>query len=86
MLMKQLMDSQFPKLRICVTSRAETDVRVILEPLSLCSICLHDESGQREDIARYIKSVVHMDPGMRKWRATDKQLVVDVLTHKVDGV
>lgn len=86
MLVRELMTSQFPNIRICVTSRPEADIRVVLEPLSFRSISLHDESGHREDIARYIKSVVNTDPKMRKWRATDKELVINVLTHKVDGM
>jgi hypothetical protein len=86
MLVRQLTTSKYPNLRICVTSRLEPDFSVVLEPLSFRSISLHDESGHREDIARYIKSVVNTDPNMRKWRATDKELVINVLTHKVDGM
>jgi hypothetical protein len=86
MLVRQLTTSKYPNLRICVTSRLEPDIRVVLEPSSFRSISLHDESGHGEDIARYIKSVVNTDPNMRKWRATDKELVINVLTHKVDGM
>ena len=57
-----------------------------LDALASCSVSLHDESGQKDDIVRYIKSVVNTDPKMRKWRATDKELVINVLTHKVDGM
>jgi hypothetical protein len=86
MLIRELMTSQFPNIRICVTSRPEADIRVVLEPLSFRSISLHDESGHSEDIARYIESVVNTDPNIRKWRATDKELVINVLKHKVDGM
>jgi hypothetical protein len=86
MLVRQLTTSKYPNLRVCVTSRLEDDLSVVLKPLSFRSILLHDESGQKEDIASYIKSVVHTDPNMRKWRAIDKELVIDVLTHKVDGM
>ena len=86
MLMRQLATSKYPNLRICVTSRLEPDLSVVLEPLSSCSISLHDESGQKEDIAGYIESVVHTDPKMRAWKAEEKQLVIAVLTHKVDGM
>jgi hypothetical protein len=86
MLVRQLTTSKYPKLRICVTCRLEPDLSVVLEPLSFRSISLHDESGQKEDIARYIKSVVNTDPKIRKWRATDKEQVINVLTHKVDGM
>ena len=84
MLVRQLTSSKYPNLRICVTSRLEPDLTVVLEPLSFYSISLHDESGQKEDIASYIKSVVNMDAKMQTWRADDRELVIDVLTHKVD--
>ncbi|SRR6266481_3662487 len=85
-LVKQLLVSQCPNLRICVTSRSEADISAALEPLPFRSISLHNENGHREDIAHYIKYVVNTDPNMQEWRATDKELVIDVLTHKVDGV
>jgi hypothetical protein len=86
MLVRELMAFQFPNLRICVTSRPQSDIRVVLKTLSFRSISLHDESGHREDIARYIKSVVHTDPKMRAWRAGDKEQVINVLIHKIDGM
>ena len=86
MLVKQLTTSKYPNLRICVTSRLEPDLSVVLGPLSFRSISLHQESEQKEDIASYIRSVVHTDPKMQTWRADDKQLVVDTLTQKVDGI
>jgi hypothetical protein len=88
MLVRRLTTSKYPNLRICVTSRLEPDLSVVrvLEPLSFCSISLHDESGQKEDIASYIKSVVHTDPKLQAWRANEKELVINMLTHKVDGM
>jgi hypothetical protein len=86
MLVRQLTTSKYSNLRICVTSRLEPDLSVVLEPLSFRSISLHNESGQKEDIASYIKSVVHTDPKMQAWRADDKELVINVLTQKVDGM
>jgi hypothetical protein len=85
-LVEQLIDSQLPNLRICVTSRPEIDIKALLEPLCFCSISLHDESGQLEDIENYIKSVVTKDSRNRKWKAEDKQLVIDVLTRNADGM
>ena len=82
-LVRQLTTSNYPNLHICVTSRLEPDLSLVLEPLSSRSITLHDESGQKDDIASYIKSVVHTDP---KMQACDKELVISVLTRKVDGM
>ena len=86
MLVRQLTTSKYPNLRICVTNRLEPDLCAVLEPLSFRSISLHDESGQKEDIASYIKSVIHTDPKMQAWRAGDKELVINVLSHKADGM
>ena len=86
MVVEKLIDSQLPNTRICITSRPETDIKAVLSPLIFRSISLHDESGQMEDIHNYIKSVVNTHRMMRRWKATDKQLVIDVLTNKADGM
>jgi hypothetical protein len=85
-LMEDLIDSQLPNLRICVTSRPEADIKPVLEPLSFRSISLHDERGQQEDIENYIKSVVNTNKRMRRWTPEHKQLVIDVLTERTDGM
>jgi hypothetical protein len=85
-LVEKLIDARLPNLRICVTSRPETDIKTLLEPLSFRTVSLHDERGQMEDIEKYIKSVVNKDPRNRKWKAEDKQLVIDVLTKSADGM
>jgi len=85
-LVEELIDLQLANLRICVTSRLETDIKALLEPLAFQSVSLHDESGQMEDIENYIKSVIKKDPRNRKWKAEDKQLVIDVLVRNADGM
>ena len=85
-LLEDLIDLKFSMLRICVTSRPEIDIMVALEPLAFRSISLHDESGQMEDIEKYIRSVVNTDLKMRRWTAADKELVIDVLIRKSDGM
>jgi len=84
-LLEGLVDSQLPNLRICVTSRSEADIKPVLEPLTFRSVSLHDESGQKEDIENYIKSVVNTNRSMRRWKAEHKQLVIDLLTARADG-
>ena len=83
---EDLIDSQFLNLRICVTSRPEFDIKVTLEPLAFRSISLHDESEQRKDIENYIRSVVNTDAKMRRWNAADRELVIDMLIEKSDGM
>jgi hypothetical protein len=88
-LVKQLMDLRLPHLHICVTSRPEFDIRATLGPLALHSVSLHDESGQKEDIVDYVKSVVYSDSEetmMKRWREEDKKMVVETLSEKADGM
>ncbi len=85
-LVEELVNSHIPNLRICVTSRPEADIVDVLESLAFCSVSLHGESGQVQDIAEYVKSFVHTSREMRRWKATDKQLVIDELTNKADGM
>jgi hypothetical protein len=80
-LLEDLVEVQIPNLRICVTSRPEVE-----EPLAFCSVSLHEESGQKEDIMKYIESIVNMNKNMQNWKAVQKQLVIDVLIKKVDGM
>ena len=75
-----------PNMRICVTSRPEADIEIVLGPLALSSVSLHAENGQVEDIAEYIKYVVSTDHNMQKWRKEDKELVIQVLTRKAGGM
>jgi Holliday junction resolvase RusA-like endonuclease len=85
-LFKRLVGFNLPNLRLCVTSRPEIDIKVTLEPLTFRSVSLHDESEQREDIDNYIRSVVNTDPKMERWKANDKELVIDVLIKNSDGM
>jgi hypothetical protein len=85
-LIEELVDLKLPNLHLCVASRPEMDIRVVLEPLTSLKISLHEESGQKEDIIKYIKSVVYSDRSMRKWKEEDKQLVVDTLSDRADGM
>ena len=85
-LVEELIDLELPNLRICVTSRPEIDIKFALERLAFHSVSLHDEKGQKEDIGGYIRSVINTDPKMRKWKAADRQLAIDVLLKKSDGM
>ncbi len=85
-IVEDLVNLQIPNLRICVTSRPEADILPVLEPLVFHSVSLHGEDGQVHDISEYVKSFVHNDREMRRWKATDKQLVIEVLTKKADGM
>jgi hypothetical protein len=87
-LVKELVELRLPHLHVCVTSRPEIDIRDILEPLTSRRVSLHDQSGQKEDIVEYVKSVVYSnsEPIMRRWRTEDKELVIEVLSERADGM
>ena len=85
-LLEELVHLNLPNLRICVTSRPEIDIRNALEPLASYQVSLQDESGQKKDILDYIITVVTTDRIMRKWRPEDKQLVINTLSAKADGM
>jgi hypothetical protein len=85
-LVKELVELRLPNLRLCVLSRPEFDIRIVLEPLATQQISLHDESGQKQDIIDYVTSVVHSDQKMKRWRDDDKDMVIEKLTEKADGM
>jgi hypothetical protein len=85
-LIEKLANSNPPNLHLCITSRPEVDIVASLEPLTSNRISLHDESGQKKDIVDYVNSVVHLDKNMRRWREEDKNVVIDVLSDKADGM
>ncbi len=87
-LVKELVDFSHPNLHICVTSRPEFDIRNVLEPLTSRQVSLHDQSGQKQDIEDYVRSVVYSDSQqiMRRWRIEDKELVIKTLSERADGM
>jgi hypothetical protein len=86
--LKDLVDLSLPNLHICVTSRPEIDIRNVLEPLTSRRVSLHDQSGQKKDIAAYVRSVVYSESEqiMRRWRMDDKELVIETLSERADGM
>jgi hypothetical protein len=85
-LIEELVHLKLPNLHLCVASRPEMDIRMVLEPLTPLRISLHDEIGQKEDIIKFIKFVVHSDRRTRRWKEDDKQLVINTLSDKGDGM
>ena len=84
--LKELMELRLPNVHICASSRPEFDIRTALEPLALFNLSLHDESGQKKDILDYVRFVVDSDRQMRGWREADKQMVIDTLSDRADGM
>jgi hypothetical protein len=87
-LLKDLVDLRLPNVHLCVTSRPEIEIRDVIVPLTSLRVSLHDQSGQKEDIADYVRSVVYSnsEPIMRRWKKEDKDLVIEMLSERADGM
>jgi hypothetical protein len=87
-LIRELVELHIPNLHICVTSRPEVDIRDVIDPLTSRQVSLHDQSGQKEDIVEYVMSIVYSDsePIIKKWRTEDKELVIEILSERADGM
>jgi hypothetical protein len=83
-----LIQAKHPNLFICITSRPEQDITDVFNPLTPSSrrVSLHEESGQKEDINRFVHAFVHSDRAMRRWRDEDRKLVIDTLTERAGGM
>ena len=88
LLVRELVELNIPNLHICVTSRLEIDIRDILHPLPSRQVSLHDQSGQKKDIEEYVRSVIYSDsePIMKRWRTEDKELVIETLSERANGM
>ena len=86
--MTDLIKSEHPNLRLCITSRPEQDIQTTLDPLTSTSllVSLHEEVGQKEDINRYIHSFVQKDEDMQKWTEDDRALVISTLSERAYGM
>ena len=87
-LLKELVDLSLPDLHICVTSHPEIDIRNVIVPLTSLRVSLHEQSGQKQDITDYVRSVVYSnsEPIIRRWKKEDKELVIEVLSERADGM
>jgi hypothetical protein len=87
-LLEELVNLSLTNLRVCVTSRPEIDIRNILQSSTLHRVSLHDQSGQKKDIADYVRSVVYSSSEqiMRRWKTEDKELVIETLSERADGM
>jgi hypothetical protein len=85
-LLEELVGLQLQNLHICITSRPEIDIVTALDHLPFHIIALHEENGQKQDIVNYIMAIVYTDAKMKRWRADDKQRVIENLTRQADGM
>ena len=85
-LVEWLSELDYSHLSICVTSRPEADIEDVLKPLASHMVSLHGEIGQNEDIINYINWFLMSDPKARKWRKEDKELVLEKISERADGM
>ncbi|SRR6266571_2762638 len=85
-LVEEFVKLRHPNLRLCVTSRPEFDICTVLEPLATQQLSLQDENGQKQDIIYYVTSVVRSDKKMKRWKDEEKDMVIEKLTEKADGM
>ena len=82
----ELVGLRLSNVHMCVTSRPEVDIQAVLGSLAPYPVSLHNQSGQKQDIADYVRSFVETDRRMRKWRDADKDFVIKTLPEKADGM
>ena len=87
-LIERLVDLNLPSLHLCATSRPEIDIRTSLGSLTSIPNCisLHEQSGQRKDITDFVRAIVYSNQNMRRWRDEDKELVIETLSERADGM
>jgi hypothetical protein len=87
-LLEELVELRLPNVHICVTSRPEIDIRDAIVPLTSLRVSLHDQTGQKSDIADYVRSVVYSSSEriIRRWKKEDKDLVIEMLSERADGM
>lgn len=71
---------------VCITSRPESDIASILQPLASTSLALHAEDGQALDIKHYIESIIRSDIKFGCWREEVKLHAIETLVNKADGM
>ena len=83
---QEIVELRLANLHICVTSRPEPDIRNCLESLTPLRVSLHDQTGHKEDIAKFINSEAAFIAHNKGWRDDDKELVIKTLAEKADGM
>ena len=87
-LITELVELHLPDLHICVTSRPQVDIHAVLGRLTSLRVSLHNQSGQINDIVDYVTSVVYSNSEqiMSGWGREEKDLVIETLTKRADGM
>ncbi len=85
-LLRELINLQWSNLHVCILSHLDREVEFVLYPLASRRVCLHEESGHLQDIIRYLRWMLSTHPRMKGWKASDKEVVINTLFRKAEGV
>jgi hypothetical protein len=85
-LIRELINLHNSNLHICVLSLLDPEVEFVLYPLASRRVCLHEESGHSQDIIRYLRWMLSTHIKMKGWKASDKEVVINTLFRKAEGV
>jgi hypothetical protein len=85
-LIKEVVGLKIPNVHVCVASRPEIYVMKSLRLLQPLEISLHDEVGQKDDVAKYIESTVRSYSETKGWNNEEMQLIIDTLTKDANGM
>lgn len=85
-LLRELINLHIPNLHICILSHLDPEMEFVLSPLAPRRVCLHEESGHSQDIIRYLRWMLSTHPRMKGWKASDKEVVINTLFRKAEGV
>jgi hypothetical protein len=85
---KELVELRLPYLHVCITSRPEVDIQNAIRQLKCVKVSLHNQDGQKGDIARYVRWVVYSDKYhvMKMWSDELKERVIETLSSNADGM
>jgi hypothetical protein len=84
-LIKELVGLKLPDVYLCVASRPEIDIQMVLESLEPLQVSLDDEMGQKGDIIAYIEYTVRSN-STPEWTERDQELVIYTLSQKANGM
>jgi len=82
---KELVGLKLPNVYLCVASRPEIDIQMVLESLEPLQVSLDDEMGQKGDINAYIEYTVRSNSAP-EWTEKDQELVIYTLSQKANGM
>ncbi len=84
-LIKELFGLQLPNVHLCVASRPEMDIRIVLQSFEHLQISLDDQTGHKDDIIAFIEHTVHSN-SVPEWTEEDQSLVINTLSPKANGM